>query len=60
MEDAPDIFFAGNQDQYESDTFTNKIGHTTRIICVPSFKTTHQVVLVDLDTLESTPITFNA
>ena len=54
----PHIYFCGNCESYESKLVTTAEGASCRLICVPSFATTCQVVLVNLETLESQCLTF--
>ena len=52
-EDVPDFFFAGN-----CGAFDTKIAGDVRLICIPNFEETGQVVKVDLDTKEVTVLKF--
>jgi len=52
--DAPHVYFAGNQPTYCTKLIKNEEeNEATRVICVPSFRRTKSVVLLDLDTLQS-------
>jgi DNA polymerase delta subunit 2 len=71
----PDVYFAGNCDKFETrlvDSRGNAINDTTvlasgtddesamtRLVCVPSFSLTGEVVLVKLKTLECEVMSFN-
>lgn len=71
----PDVYFAGNCEQFETrlvDSRGNAIddstvlasgtddeGAMTRLVCVPSFSLTGEVVLVKLKTLECEVMSFN-
>lgn len=68
----PDVYFAGNCDQFETrlvDSRGNVIDDAkvlasgtddvTRLVCVPSFSLTGEVVLVKLKTLECEVMSFN-
>ena len=56
---SPHIFFAGNQESFESKLITGKQGQKVRLIAIPKYKATNTVVLLDLKTMDVTPITFN-
>eukprot|EP00603_Paraphysomonas_imperforata_P012666 CAMPEP_0114455398 /NCGR_PEP_ID=MMETSP0104-20121206/3079_1 /TAXON_ID=37642 ORGANISM="Paraphysomonas imperforata, Strain PA2" /NCGR_SAMPLE_ID=MMETSP0104 /ASSEMBLY_ACC=CAM_ASM_000202 /LENGTH=429 /DNA_ID=CAMNT_0001627817 /DNA_START=57 /DNA_END=1346 /DNA_ORIENTATION=+ len=54
----PHIFFAGNQDEFESKLVTSSSGHQTRLVCIPKFSTTREAVLVNLKTLKCEVLRF--
>lgn len=54
IREVPHIYFAANQPSFEVDQTDN-----TLMISVPKFAQTHQVVLVDLSTLEVDTMTFD-
>eukprot|EP00730_Choanoeca_flexa_P000860 TRINITY_DN10369_c0_g1_i2.p1 TRINITY_DN10369_c0_g1~~TRINITY_DN10369_c0_g1_i2.p1 ORF type:complete len:498 (+),score=85.91 TRINITY_DN10369_c0_g1_i2:29-1495(+) len=56
--DTPNVFFAGNQPTFETAEVQLDSGSSVRLVCVPSFSKTGTVVLVNLRTLECTPVTF--
>ena len=71
LPETPHVFFAGNQNKYETRLLTGTNfdilphlqslgddGQKCRIVLVPKFKETGIMVLVNLSTLESTPIAF--
>lgn len=65
MDSLPDVFFAGNMDEYATGVVENFAGakgrnHKTRLVCVPSFKITGQVVLLDIMSLDTQLVTFQA
>lgn len=60
IRECPNVYFAGNQPEFETDVVVTEDGLSTRLIAVPTFSTTHTVVLVDLDTLEPRTFTFDA
>ena len=49
----PDIFFAGNQQEYSVGTFITKNGKNVQLVTVPKFETDSGIVLIDLKTLKS-------
>lgn len=56
LEECPHIYFAGNQDSYDSKLATGSGGQIVRLISVPDFGRTNTFVLVNLDTLNCHPI----
>ena len=63
IETTPDVYFAGNCSRFESREITRvsidgKV-NLTRLICIPSFAETRQVVLLDLTTLDCTVVAFD-
>ncbi|KAG5175621.1 DNA polymerase alpha/epsilon subunit B-domain-containing protein [Tribonema minus] len=67
LEECPHVFFAGNQPRFATRLVEGHDGQQkgllnraaqVRVVCVPSFATTGEVVLIDLDTLEATPLQF--
>ena len=52
MEDCPHVFFVGNQPYYETAVIEGPQGQTVRLISVPKFRETGEVLLLDTDTLE--------
>lgn len=55
----PNLLFSGNATHFDTSVWSSS-GHNTRLVCIPSFKTTGEVVLVDLNspTLECSTISF--
>lgn len=54
IQDVPHVYFAANQ-----PAFATTVHCGVRLVLVPSFVTTHQIVLIDLLTLETRTVTFN-
>ncbi|KAE8214695.1 hypothetical protein CF327_g1923 [Tilletia walkeri] len=52
IREAPDIYFVGNQPSFATTTYENPDGHQTRVVLLPRFSQTGDVVLVNLRTLE--------
>ena len=52
MEECPHVFFVGNQPNYETAIVEGPQGQTVRLIAVPKFKETGEVLLLDLETLD--------
>ena len=51
--------FTGNAPSYETRLVVGEKGQKVRLIAVPSFSETNTAVLLNLQTLESTPINFS-
>jgi len=60
IEETPHIFFAGNQPEYASRLVEGKHGQKVRIISIPKFNETGEIVLVNLSTLESEVLKFSS
>ncbi|KAI9865921.1 MAG: hypothetical protein M1813_001888 [Trichoglossum hirsutum] len=52
LEECPHVFFVGNQPSFETTLISGPAGQTVRLIAVPKFKETGEVVLVDVETLD--------
>ena len=52
LKTTPHLFFTGNQPRFETSVITGESGEEVRMIAVPKFKETGEVVMVDLATLE--------
>lgn len=66
MTSRPSVYFAGNCDEFEArlvgdkgESIDNIEDGATRLVCVPSFASTGEVVQVNLRTLECEVISFN-
>jgi DNA polymerase delta subunit 2 len=52
LRDVPDVYFAGNCSEFaSSEVFISD--QRCRLVCIPDFSLTHEVVLVNLNTLET-------
>ncbi|CBJ32730.1 conserved unknown protein [Ectocarpus siliculosus] len=60
VEECPDIFFAGNQPQFATSILEGADGHKGRVVCVPAFAATGQAALLNLESLECTPLNFSS
>ncbi|XP_011165278.1 DNA polymerase delta subunit 2 isoform X2 [Solenopsis invicta] len=58
MNEWPDIYFAGNMDEYDTKLVTADEGHAVRLICIPKFLETKTAVLVNLRDLTTQPVSF--
>jgi DNA polymerase delta subunit 2 len=57
LHDCPHIFFAGSQPKFDTALIEGQDGQTVRLIAVPRFAETGEVVLVDMETLEVERVT---
>lgn len=55
----PHVMFTGNAPSYDTRLVVGEKGQKVRLIAVPSFSATNAVVLLNLQTLEPTPINFS-
>lgn len=47
------MYFVGNQPRFETTVIQGPAGQAVRLICVPKFSETGEIVLVDSDTLNA-------
>ena len=59
IEECPHIFFVGNQPQFDTTTIEGSDGQSVRLITIPRFHQTGQIVLVDTETLEPEIVQFD-
>ncbi|KAI1736241.1 DNA polymerase alpha/epsilon subunit B-domain-containing protein [Xylaria scruposa] len=52
MHTCPHLYFVGNQPEFGTKAIQGEDGQTVRLIAVPSFSATKEIVLVDSETLE--------
>lgn len=52
LKECPHVFFVGSQPRFETTVIEGPVGQAVRILAVPKFKETGQVVVVDAETLE--------
>jgi DNA polymerase delta subunit 2 len=52
LHDCPHIFFAGSQPKFDTAVIEGQDGQAVRLIAVPRFAESGEVVLVDMETLE--------
>lgn len=57
LHDCPHIFFAGSQPKFDTALVEGQDGQTLRLIAVPRFAETGEIVLVDVETLEVERVT---
>lgn len=51
--ECPHVYFVGNQPKYETSTIQGPNGQQVRLIAIPKFHETGQIVVVDTETLEA-------
>ncbi|KAL8872953.1 MAG: hypothetical protein Q9174_001502 [Haloplaca sp. 1 TL-2023] len=59
IEECPHMYFVGNQPRYETMVIDGPEGQTVRLISVPKFRETGELVLLDIDTLETEIVRFD-
>jgi DNA polymerase delta subunit 2 len=52
ISDCPHVYFVGNQPRFDTASIEGPEGQTVRLIAIPSFKKTGQIVTLDLQTLQ--------
>lgn len=52
MTACPHLFFVGNQPEFSTRTIHGPAGQSVRLITIPSFAETKEVILIDTETLE--------
>lgn len=59
MNSCPHVFFVGSQPKFDTAEIEGPDGQTVRLIAVPKFSDTGEVVLVDAETLEVEVVRIN-
>jgi DNA polymerase delta subunit 2 len=52
IEECPHVYFVGNQPRFDTTTIEGPAGQQVRIIAIPKFHETGQIVLLDTESLE--------
>jgi DNA polymerase delta subunit 2 len=52
IEECPHVYFVGNQPRFDTTTIEGLAGQQVRIVTIPKFHETGQIVLLDTETLE--------
>ncbi|KZF24751.1 hypothetical protein L228DRAFT_228821 [Xylona heveae TC161] len=60
IEECPHVYFVGNQPKYDTIVIDGPAGQAVRLIALPKFSETGEVVLLDMDTLETEVVKFEA
>ncbi len=59
LESAPDVYFAGNQPGFSTRLLETKEGGRVRLVCLSSLTEGEEAAIIDLETLDCTPISFS-
>ena len=54
LKECPHVFVVGNQPRFETNSISGPFGQTVRLLAIPKFKNTGEIVLLDLETLKPT------
>ncbi|KAJ2846311.1 DNA polymerase delta small subunit Cdc1, partial [Coemansia erecta] len=60
LHDTPHVYFVGNQSQFDSVVTRGPDGQSTRVVMIPRFADTNQIVLVNMRTLECSTLEISA
>lgn len=60
MHTCPHLYFVGSQPEFGTKVIQGDDGQAVRLIAVPSFAATKEIVLVDTETLEVTKVKITA
>ena len=60
IEECPHVYFVGNQPAFETAIIDGPAGQSVRLIAIPKFKETGEIVLLDMDTLEVEAVKFES
>lgn len=52
IRECPHVYFVGNQPRFDTTTIEGPAGQQVRIVAIPKFHETGQIVLLDTETLE--------
>ncbi|KAK3701058.1 DNA polymerase delta small subunit Cdc1 [Vermiconidia calcicola] len=53
MRECPHVYFVGNQPKFETTVIEGPVGQIVRLVAVPKFKDTGELVLIDMETLSA-------
>lgn len=59
IEECPHVFFVGNQPEYKTSLLEGEDGQQVRVVLIPKFSETGQIIVVDLDTLDVEVVKFS-
>lgn len=59
IEECPHVYFVGNQPSFDTTIIEGPAGQQVRIIAIPRFDATGQIVLLDTETLEVELVKFD-
>jgi DNA polymerase delta subunit 2 len=58
IEECPHVYFVGNQPRYDTTVIDGPAGQQMRLITIPRFHATGEMVLLDTETLEVEVVKF--
>jgi DNA polymerase delta subunit 2 len=58
IEECPHVYFVGNQPKFDTAVVEGPAGQLVRLITIPKFCETGEVVILDLDSLEVETVKF--
>ena len=58
LNSCPHVFFVGSQPKFDTAVIEGSDGQTVKLIAVPRFTETAEIVLVDSETLEASVVRF--
>jgi DNA polymerase delta subunit 2 len=59
IEECPHVYFVGNQPRYDTTVIDGPAGQHVRLVTIPKFHTTGELVLLDVETLEVEIVKFD-
>lgn len=59
IEECPHVYFVGNQPRFETSVIEGPAGQMVRLIAVPIFRVTGEIVVLDTETLDAEVIRFS-
>lgn len=59
MEECPHVYFVGSQPEFDTTVIEGPTAQSVRLIAIPKFKETGELVLLDTATLEVELVRFN-
>jgi DNA polymerase delta subunit 2 len=60
MQTCPHLYIVGCQPKFGTKLINGEDGQTVRLIAVPSFSATREIVLVDMETLDVSKVTISS
>ena len=59
IEECPHVYFVGNQPRYDTTVIDGPAGQHVRLVAIPKFHATRELVLLDAETLEVEIVKFD-
>jgi DNA polymerase delta subunit 2 len=59
IEECPHVYFVGNQPRYDTTVIDGPAGQHVRLVTIPKFHATGELVLLDVETLEVEIVKFD-